>query len=273
MATGTSCISVQLCHTLAGIPSNDEETMLNRTAVVTGGTKGIGAAFSRRLVQLGYHVIAVYRTDDSAANKLSEELGDHVETVRLDVASPYAVAAFAEGVLSTRGGPAVLVNNAGRNIDGQFLAMSNDDWREVLDVNLSGPFYLTKAFAPEMLQSKEGASIVNVGATTAIRPRLNGVNYCASKAGLLHLTKCLALELAPNIRVNCLIPGMIDTEEMRMRFRLADPTAHAALLAEIPQQRIGSPECMADALEFIIGDGARYITGQKLIVDGGQFMW
>src|SRR5205085_434976 len=105
------------------------------------------------------------------------------------------------------------------------------------------------------------------------RPRLNGVNYCASKAGLLHLTKCLALELAPHIRVNCLIPGMIDTEEMRVRYRVSDPTARADLLAEIPQRRIGSPEEMADALEFLVGDGARYITGQKLIVDGGQFMW
>jgi acetoacetyl-CoA reductase/3-oxoacyl-[acyl-carrier protein] reductase len=116
-------------------------------------------------------------------------------------------------------------------------------------------------------------SIVNLGATTAIRPRLNGANYCASKAGLLHLTKCLALELAPAIRVNCLIPGMIDTEEMRTRFRTDDPRARADLLAEIPQRRIGGTDEMADALEFLVSDASRYVTGQKIIVDGGQFMW
>ncbi|MFR0356696.1 SDR family NAD(P)-dependent oxidoreductase [Streptomyces sediminimaris] len=247
--------------------------MPNRTAVVTGGTKGIGVALSRRLARLGYHVVAVYRADKAAADLLTEELGHRVETVRLDVADPEAVTAFAERVLSAHGAPQVLVNNAGRNIDGPFLEMADDDWRQVLDANLSGPFYLTKAFAPAMLGLGGGASVVNVGATTAIRPRLNGVNYCASKAGLLHLTKCLALELAPAVRVNCLIPGMIDTEEMRTRYRVADPTARAELLAEIPQGRIGSPEEMADALEFLVGDGARYITGQKLIVDGGQFMW
>lgn len=248
-------------------------TMTDRVAVVTGGTKGIGLAVSRRLAGLGYRVIAVYRADKTAADLLAGELPGRVETVQADVADPDAVAAFAAGVLAEHGVPSVLVNNAGRNMDGPFLAMSNDDWRQVIDANLSGPFYLTKAFAPAMLEVEGGASVINVASTTAIRPRMNGVNYCASKAGLLHLTKCLALELAPNIRVNCLIPGMIDTEEMRTRYRLAEPKAHADLLSEIPQRRIGSPDEMADALEFLVGDGARYITGQKLIVDGGQFMW
>lgn len=248
-------------------------TMTDRVAVVTGGTKGIGLAVSRRLAGLDYRVIAVYRADKTAADLLAGELPGCVETVQADVADPDAVAALAEHVLGEHGVPSVLVNNAGRNMDGPFLAMSNDDWRQVIDANLSGPFYLTKAFAPAMLEVEGGASVINVASTTAIRPRMNGVNYCASKAGLLHLTKCLALELAPNIRVNCLIPGMIDTEEMRTRYRLAEPKAHADLLSEIPQRRIGSPDEMADALEFLVGDGARYITGQKLIVDGGQFMW
>ncbi|WP_405437920.1 SDR family NAD(P)-dependent oxidoreductase [Streptomyces anulatus] len=244
-----------------------------RTAVVTGGTKGIGLAFSRRLARLGYRVVAVYRSDKASADELTAELPDRAEAVRADVSDPQEVAAFAERVLAAYGAPHVLVNNAGRNIDGPFLTMGDDDWRQVLDTNLTGPFLLTRAFAPGMLELPGGASVVTVGATTAIRPRLNGVNYCASKAGLLHLTKCLALELAPHVRVNCLIPGMIDTEEMRVRYRIADPTARADLLAEIPQRRIGSPEEMADALEFLVGGGARYITGQKLIVDGGQFMW
>ena len=142
----------------------------------------------------------------------------------------------------------------------------------MLDTNLSAPFHLVSLLAPAMLAAGTG-SIINVGATTGIRPRRNGANYCASKAGLMHLTKCLALELAPTIRVNCLIPGMIDTEEMRERYRYDDADARRELLAEIPQGRIGRPAEMADALEFLVSDRARYVTGQKFIVDGGQFMW
>src|SRR5262249_38672452 len=118
-----------------------------------------------------------------------------------------------------------------------------------------------------------GGVVINVGATTGIRPRVEGVNYCASKAGLLQLTKCLAVELAPRVRVNCLIPGAIETEEVVTRLRLDDPQARARLLAEIPQRRIGTPEDVADALEFLVGPGSSYLTGQKIIVDGGQFMW
>jgi acetoacetyl-CoA reductase/3-oxoacyl-[acyl-carrier protein] reductase len=247
--------------------------MAERVAVVTGGTRGIGLSLSRRLAFLGYRVVALYRTDAASADRLADELADRAVAVRLDVSDPDEVARFADRVLAEYGAPSVLVNNAGRNIDGPFLTMSNEAWRQVIDANLSGPFYLSRAFAPAMLTIDGGASIINVGATTAIRPRGNGVNYCASKAGLLHLTKCLALELAPDIRVNCLIPGMIDTQEMNTRYRTADPESLRDLLAEIPQGRIGSPEEMADALEFLVGDGARYITGQKLIVDGGQFMW
>ncbi len=100
---------------------------------------------------------------------------------------------------------------------------------------------------------------------------MNGANYCASKAGLLHLTKCLALELAPKIRVNCLIPGMTETEELVTRFRLDDPVARAKVISEIPCGRIGTVDDVADGLEFLVGN--TYITGQKLIVDGGQWMW
>ncbi|CRK56708.1 3-oxoacyl-[acyl-carrier protein] reductase [Alloactinosynnema sp. L-07] len=246
--------------------------MTDRVAVITGGTKGIGLSFSRRMVHLGYRVIAVYRDDDASAEELATELRGDVVPIRADVSDPAQVSRLAESVLAGHGAPHVLVNNAGRNIDGPFLDMSHAAWRQVLDTNLSGPFYLAKEFAPEMLHLDQ-PSIVNIGSTTAIRPRLDGVNYCASKAGLLHLTKCLAMELAPTIRVNCLIPGMIDTVEMNTRFRTGEPAARAAMLAEIPQRRIGSPDEMADALEFLIGDGARYVTGQKLIVDGGQFMW
>ncbi|MEV6246531.1 glucose 1-dehydrogenase [Streptomyces sp. NPDC051742] len=246
--------------------------MPERVAVVTGGTKGIGVSLSRRLLATGHRVVALYRGDEESAALAKKELGGGFTAVRADVSDAGDVARVTALVLEEHGAPSVLVNNAGRNIDGPFLEMTASDWDQVLAANLSGPFYMTRALAPAMLAAG-GGSVVNVAATTGIRPRLNGANYCASKAGLLHLTKCLALELAPAIRVNSLIPGMIDTEEMRTRFRTDEQEHRDLLLAEIPQGRIGSPEEMADALEFLVSEKAAYITGQKFIVDGGQFMW
>ncbi|WP_018724216.1 SDR family NAD(P)-dependent oxidoreductase [Salinispora fenicalii] len=241
--------------------------------VVSGGTRGIGLSFSRRLVELGHRVVALYRDDALAAAAAAAELGEAFHPVRLDVADADAVGAAVKTTLDVHGPPTVLVNNAGINIDRPFLQMSTEDWRRVLDTNLSGVFHLTREFAPAMLKAEGDGVIVNVGATTGIRPRLNGVNYCASKAGLLQLTKCLALELAPRIRVNCLIPGMTETDELVTRFRLDDPAARAAVVAEIPRGHIGTTEEIAAALEFLVGPASGYLTGQKLIVDGGQFMW
>jgi 3-oxoacyl-[acyl-carrier protein] reductase len=240
-------------------------------AVVSGGTRGIGLALSRRLVKLGHRVVALYRSDGAAARAAAEELGSALHPLRLDVGDPDAVARVGAEVLATHGAPLVLVNNAGLNVDRPFLQMTAQDWRRVLDTNLSGVFHLCRALVPAMLDG--GGVVINVGATTGIRPRVDGVNYCASKAGLLQLTKCLAVELAPRVRVNCLIPGAIETEELVTRLRLDDPEARARLLTEIPQRRIGTPEDVADALEFLVGPGSGYLTGQKIIVDGGQFMW
>lgn len=246
--------------------------MTRPLALITGGCKGLGFSFSARLLKRGYRVVALYRADEDAARAARKEFGDGFTAIAADVSSPAAVTAVAEQIHAEHGPVRALVNNAGRNIDRPFLELSAEDWEQVIATNLSGPFHLTRAVAPTMLAAGGGV-IVTIGATTGIRPRVNGANYCASKAGLLHLTKCLALELAPMIRVNCLIPGMIDTEEMRTRFRTDEPGPRASLLAEIPQGRIGAPDEMASALEFLVSDESRYITGQKIIVDGGQFMW
>jgi acetoacetyl-CoA reductase/3-oxoacyl-[acyl-carrier protein] reductase len=246
--------------------------MTDPLAVVTGGTRGIGLALSRRLVSLGYRVVAWYAGDQRAAELAEKELGSAFATMRVDVGDFAAVESATEAVVAEYGSPRTLVNNAGINIDRPVLQMSWDDWRRVIDVNLSGPFAVCRTFAPHLLGHPE-AVIVNVGATTGIRPRANGANYCASKAGLLQLTKCLAIELAPRVRVNCLIPGMTETDELVTRFRLDDPAARAAVTAEIPQRRIGQIDDIADALAFLVGPESRYMTGQKLIIDGGQFMW
>jgi acetoacetyl-CoA reductase/3-oxoacyl-[acyl-carrier protein] reductase len=246
--------------------------MTEKLAVVTGGTRGIGLALSRRLIRMGHRVVALYGSDREAAEKAERDNAGSLTAIRVDLSDARQVADAAAAVLREHGTPAVLVNNAGLNRDRPFLELTDEDWRRVLDTNLSGPFWLTRALAPAMIAAG-GGSVVNVGATTGIRPRVDGANYCASKAGLLQLTKCLALELAPSIRVNCLIPGMIDTEELRTRWRLDDPERMAQTLDEIPSRRKGTIEDVADALEFMVGPAAGYLNGQKVIVDGGQFMW
>lgn len=242
-------------------------------AVVTGGTKGIGLALSTRLIKLGYQVIAPYRSDDAAAQKAQQELGIAIVPVRVDLADATDVQRSVAELVAGHGKPCVLVNNAGLNIDKPFLELTTRDWDRVISTNLSGVFYLTQALVPHMLSAGRGGVILNIGATTGIRPRRNGANYCASKAGLLQLTKCLAMELAPDIRVNCLIPGMTWTDELVNRFNLNDSRSLKSVLAEIPQGRIASTADIANALEFLVGDQSAYFTGQKLIVDGGQFMW
>ncbi|MFD9124302.1 SDR family NAD(P)-dependent oxidoreductase [Kitasatospora sp. NPDC059571] len=245
--------------------------MGGRTAVVSGGTRGIGLALSRRLQDLGHHVVALYRGDERAARAAVEESGGGIEAVRVDLTRPAAVRAACERVLADHGAPAVLVNNAGVNRDRPVLDLSDEDWDEVVATNLSGPFRLTRALAPAMVAAG-GGSIVCVGATTALRPRPNGANYCASKAGLLQFSRCLALELAPAVRVNVLVPGFTDTPEVVERYRLDEPEPRGRVLEGIPLGRIGAAADVADALEFLVSDRSRYLTGQQLIVDGGNFM-
>ncbi|WP_407552380.1 SDR family oxidoreductase [Streptomyces sp. Pv4-95] len=241
------------------------------TSVVSGGTRGIGRELSLRLAALGHRVIALYRGDEDAARQTVRAGDGRIEALRCDLARPDEIRAVCARITDAHGAPGVLVNNAGVNRDRPFLSMTGEDWDTVLATNLSGPFHLSRALAPTMVAAG-GGSIVNIASTTALRPRPDGANYCASKAGLLQLTKCMALELAPHIRVNALLPGFTDTEEVTERYRLDDPDRRAAVLESIPRGRLGTARDMADALEFLVTARSGYVTGQQLIVDGGHFM-
>jgi NAD(P)-dependent dehydrogenase (short-subunit alcohol dehydrogenase family) len=151
--------------------------------------------------------------------------------------------------------------------------MTEDEWDQVVNVNLKGAFMCSQHAARQMLTQPSGGVILNIGASTGIRGRRNGVNTCASKAGLMMMTQCLALELAPKIRVNTIVPGIVVTDETRKRFGLGDPAALRAREAAIPLQRAGQPDDIASAVLLMLSDDARFITGQKLVVDGGQNMW
>jgi 3-oxoacyl-[acyl-carrier protein] reductase len=247
-----------------------------RSALVTGSTSGIGLAIALRLACSGYKVTLNYAADDhQAAVALSQcrEADPDTLLVKADISTSAGAAALTRQAIDAFGRLDVLVNNAARVIDKAVLDMTEDDWDHVVDVNLKGAFLCSQHAARQMLTQDDGGVILNIGASTGIRGRRNGVNTCASKAGLMVMTQCLALELAPKIRVNTIIPGLILTDETRQRFDLDDPATRQAREQAIPLQRLGRPGDVADSVMLMLAEESRFITGQKLVIDGGQNMW
>ena len=247
-----------------------------RSAVVTGSSTGIGRAIAIRLLQSEYGVVLNYSTSDERANvTLSQcrQISSDVVLVQADVSSADAASSLIQRAVDEFGRLDVLVNNAARVIDGPALEMAEDAWDSVMDVNLKGPFLCSQRAARQMLRQDDGGVILNIGASTGIRGRRNGVNTCASKAGLMVMTQCLALELGPKIRVNTIIPGLTLTDETERRFGLDDPTERHTRELGVPLQRLGRPEDVADVVMMMLSDEARFMTGQKVVVDGGQHMW
>ena len=247
--------------------------LANQVAVVTGASRGLGAAIATRLAHDGAHVYVNYRNNASAAEELAKTLraeGWRAESCQADVADPAQVARLFD-LVQSRGGLHILVNNAGINHDGPFLEMTLSQWDAVSATNLRGAFLCSQAAARIMLRH-QGGSIVNIGASTGVRGRKNGVNYCAAKAGLMVMTRCLALELAPRIRVNTVVPGLVATDETRERYHLDDPAVAKSQARNTPLDRLGTGEDIAAAVSFLCSDDAAYITGQTLPVTGGRYM-
>ena len=250
--------------------------MPSPAAVVTGSTSGIGLAVALRLASSGYRVALSYSADDHrAAIALSQvrEADPGAALIKADISTADGADALIGGAITMFGRLDVLVNNAARVVDKPALEMTESDWDGVLDVNLKGAFLCSQHAARQMLAQDEGGAIINVGASTGIRGRRNGVNTCASKAGLMVMTQCLALELGPRVRVNTVIPGMVVTDETTHRFRLDDPDVRRQREEAIPLGRIGDPADVANAVMMLLSPDAGFITGQKLVVDGGQNMW
>jgi NAD(P)-dependent dehydrogenase (short-subunit alcohol dehydrogenase family) len=193
--------------------------------------------------------------------------------VRANVGSATGAEALIHGCIQEFGRLDVLVNNAAYVADNTALDMTETEWDTVLDVNLKGAFLCSQLAARQMLNQDDGGVILNIGASTGLRGRRNGANTCASKAGLAILTQCLALELAPKIRVNTIIPGLTVTAETSLRFDLNDPHVRQAREDAIPMSRLGEPEDVADAVMLMLAEESHFITGQKITVDGGQNMW
>lgn len=262
------------CSRKRGIFMVDEATY--KTVVITGSGKGIGRALALKLASLPYNLVLNYIADEASACEVldcCERLTPRVRMVRADVARRAEAEHLIDTAYDVFGSVDALINNAGINIDKPLRDLTDEDWDRVVDTNMKGVFLCAQRASSYMLQQPQGGVILNIGATTAIRGRMNGLNYCASKAGVLTMTKCLALELAPYVRVNCLIPGFTSTREVEHRYHLADPEVLQEVKRKIPLHRIAAPAEIAEIAAFLLSDEARHITGQKIIVDGGEFMF
>ncbi|MCU0425541.1 MAG: 3-oxoacyl-[acyl-carrier-protein] reductase [Candidatus Kapabacteria bacterium] len=238
-----------------------------KIALVTGGSRGIGEAIVRRLAADGATVFFTFNSSPDKAHAVAAEIG--ANALQADVANADSVQNLVKTVLEHPANPAkrvdILVNNAGITKDTLVLRMSESDWDSVIDTNLKGAFLMSKALTKPMMSQRAG-KIINIGSIVGITGNAGQVNYSASKAGLIGLTKSFAKELASrNILVNCVAPGYIDTD---MTAKISDEQKKA-LQSSIPLGRTAQPTEIASVVAFLASDDASYVTAQTIVVDGG----
>ena len=241
-----------------------------KTAIVTGGTRGIGAAIAALLAEHGAAVVVSGRDAARLQHAVQEleERGASVHGVVADAAKREDADRLVEAAKERYGRLDLLVNNAGITRDGLLIRMKDDDWDRVMEVNLRGAFLVTRAAAKLMVRQRSGR-IINIASTAGAMGNPGQVNYSAAKAGLIGFTKATARELAHwGILVNAVAPGLIETD-----MAAAIPAAaREALLEQVPLKRIGSAREVAEMVGFLAGDGAAYVTGQVFHVNGGLYM-
>jgi 3-oxoacyl-[acyl-carrier protein] reductase len=242
--------------------ANGFASLEGKRALVTGASKGIGRAIAQELARGGADVVVGYRSGKEEAEALASEIGG--SAVQADVSSPED----AKRLIDEAGDIDVLVNNAGLTRDGLLARMSDDDWRTVIDTNLSSVFYTCRAVTRPMMK-KRGGSIVNISSVVGVHGNWGQTNYAASKAGIIGFTKSLARELGSRgVRANVVAPGYITS---RLTNEISDEM-RALMLQNTPLGRLGDPENVAGAVRFLCSDEAAFITGEVLLVDGGLGM-
>lgn len=250
----------------------NEKQFEGRSAIITGGTRGIGKAIALELARRGANVAFNYARSADEAEKLKAEIegsGAKVFAAQCDVASTDAAAEFVGQVKEAFGTVDYLINNAGITRDQLILRMKEDDWDSVIDTNLKGAWNFSKAVLRPMMRNENGGSILNISSISGVVGMLGQSNYSASKAGMIGLTKALAKEVASRkITVNALALGLVETEmasEMNAEYR-------GKILSQIPLGRLGSVDEVAQIACFLLSDAAKYITGQVVQADGGLAM-
>ncbi|MEC1179386.1 3-oxoacyl-[acyl-carrier-protein] reductase [Metasolibacillus meyeri] len=246
-------------------------TLQNKTAIVTGASRGIGQAIALELAKEGAKVVVNYSGSEARAQQVVEQIqaaGGEAIAVQANVADAESVAQLMSKALETFGSIDILVNNAGITRDNLLMRMKEDEWDDVMNTNLKGVFLCTKAVTRQMMKQRSGR-IVNISSIVGVSGNAGQANYVAAKAGVIGLTKTTAKELASrNILVNAIAPGFITTD---MTDELSEELK-TAMLAQIPLAKLGQPEDIAKAVAFFASDAASYITGQTLHIDGGMVM-
>ena len=243
----------------------------DKTAIVTGGSRGIGEAIVKRFISEGANVFSLSRSEGKMYDefsKISSSKGSFFKWIKTDLSNRDNIKDALAEILKEPISIDILVNNAGITRDGFIFRLKDEDWDDGLKTNLTSAFELSRGLARTMIKQKSG-SIINISSVVGIMGNAGQVNYSASKAGLIGLTKSLAKELAPKtVRVNAVAPGFVDTS---MTEALGEK-AHEVLKSVIPLKRTGKPEEIAETVLFLASDNSLYITGQVIAVDGGMTM-
>jgi len=241
--------------------------MTKKVALVTGASRGIGRAIAEKLVEDGFFVVGT-ATSDKGGESISAYLADGGKGMKLNVADSESIAEVMKSIADEYGVPAVLVNNAGITRDNLLMRMKDDEWDDILNTNLTSIFRMSKAVLRGMMKARTGR-IINIASVVGSTGNAGQANYAAAKAGMLGFTKSMAKEVGSRgITVNSVAPGFIDTD---MTNELSDDIK-TTLLAGIPLARLGDAKEIANAVAFLASDGASYITGETLHVNGGMFM-
>jgi acetoacetyl-CoA reductase len=240
---------------------------MGRVAVVTGGTRGIGAAICKALKQEGHRVVASYAGNDEAAQKFKAETG--IEVRKWDVGNYEACASNLKAIEAELGPVEILVNNAGITKDGMFHKMTSDQWYQVINTNLNSLFNMCRPLI-EGMRARNFGRIINISSINGQKGQMGQVNYSASKAGDIGFTKALAQENArKGITVNCICPGYIATE---MVMAVPKEVLEKSVIPQIPVGRLGQPDEVARCVVFLAADQSGFITGSVLTANGGQYM-